>query len=608
MKLPLSRLPLVLVGVALTASTLLGSDSKSAKATSTISVLLSDDQGGENVVRLINEDRRARTSRTMLLRGAHLLDIDFSNRTQLEKFLPNRPRLSLDVGDGARLVLPLGAGSLYRYQRQPLETVRFGLMYVGSDGRARSVLELDGIGNNQDECPFLKKVAVASDGRNLLVATKLEAGGDLLQVRLESGVTLNRTANHSPQEFAGEGLALASEWGFGISTDGLLRFETTNNSQAAFVAFPAPQPTYFGCEAVLSANGLFAVTIAGTSETATHPFTFSKNGAAICANPDPMHLRGSGALPDALDGPFLAVSNDGEDCAFVAFEGTSRELYFSKSCPTADQAPFHLTQDSLFHPYLDEIGLLSFKFGRLLFSAGDRKDPVLGGLTLSSYYRASWGAPGVQPPILDLAHSYANAQPPFLDYTSLDPVSVHMTPDRDSYVVHSRSGELGEVSGVRLTGHSGQLFTLLSDVKSIDMIEVADDQIFISAAIDEAEEESQIFKLPTTLSGVASPVITLPDEDVNARTVQPSGAVAFVAPSDSSADTLWSLHSQGSTPISLTLRRGEFGKTLALTQDGSLVFTVVTEGTSESLFIWGKEQRPRLLLRHSGSIQILPAN
>lgn len=556
----------------------------------------------------IQESRSGAIIVTPQLDDVQLIPIDFSNRTRLQEFLTDRPRLSTDVGEEGRLILPMGAGSLYAYKREINDQKLFGLMHVRANGRARSVFELIGVGADQEVSPLLEKVAVAFDGSTLLVATKPEAGGNLIEIGITSGVTLDRTANLSPQVFQGEGLALGDGWGFGVCETGILRFGLDSASMAGLVPFPEPQPSYFACEAALSENGQHAVTIAGSSATAAHPFAFSMAGPARCADSTPAQMYGAGYLPNSLDGPFLAINNQGDDCAWVSVEGNSRELYFGKTALPTLETAFQITQDALFHPFLDEIGLLSFEFDKLIFSAGDRRDAVLGGLTLSSYYRAERGAPGTQPMLLDLAYTYESAQPPYLNYTSLDPVSVYMTPTREAYVIFSMTGDLGEISGVRLNGHSGQLFTLLGNIESIEMMEVAGDKVFISVEQENAPIENQLFSMPVDLGQAPSALLSLPDDDVEARTAQGSGMASFVTPDDEGPDILWNLPGQNSSPRSLSLTLGEFGGTLAVTRQGSLAFTVTVPGRGEFLYLWPLQGRPRLLLAHSGSIQILPGS
>ncbi len=611
MKHSVTRFQLSSFALLLTISSAFATNSRQTPDADSITLLLRDPQGSAGTIQQLDEGRAGRRTLAPLLDAATLIEIDFSNRTELEQFLLERPRRVRDIGEQSRLVLPGGAGSLYAYKRRlPSDVFRFGLLYLDEAGQAKSVLELDGYGSDHSHSPMLSKVAISRDGSTALVATKPQAGGNLLEVDLRQGTFIDRTADREPQDFRGEGLALGSGWGFGISSAGILRFSTSSSALAELVLFPDPQPAHFSREAALSENGLFAVTVAGSSETAAHPFTFTLAGPASCAGPAPMHISSAGYLPNSLDGPFLAVSNEGEDCAWIAFEGDSRELYFSKNCATNNEAPFHLTQDALFHPYLDEIGLLSYSFDKLLFSAGDRKHAALGGLTLSSYFRAEWSAPGVQPPILDLAHAYEDAQPPFLNYTSLEPLAVYMTPARDSYVIHSMTGEFAELSGVRLNGHSGQLFTLLSEVKGIEMLEFAGDKIYLAASLDESDLESQVFDMPANLEALPNTVLPLDEEDLGARIAHTSGTASFVAPAEHHGhDTLWHFDGVTPTPRSLSITQGQFGKTLAVTKSGSLVFTVETDGPDELLCLWEpKAARPRILLRHTGSIQILPAS
>lgn len=575
---------------------------------SRISVLVENhaDDGYEVVV--FDERDRGFMLSPENLSGITLRDLDYAARTKLEEFLPDRPRRRNDDGDMHRLILPNDGGVLYSYVREVPQALEYGLMHIAPSGQAHCVLSLSGTGDGSSEVPFLDTVAVSRDGRDILVATTQSAGGDLIHVDLTTRRAFTLTETAPVQTFNSHGLALGAGWGVGVSENGVFRFALHSGEQATLVSFEGTSPAWYAREAVLSENGQYLVTVAGDAPAQAYPFVLGSSGSAIKMNDTPGNIRGAGFLPDSLDGPFLAVSNDGQDCAWVAIEGNSRELYSSTRGASSTSSSFHLTRDQQFHPYLDEVGLLSFKFGRLHFSAGDRRDPVLGGITLASYYRAENGAPGTEPSVVDMARTYENAGPPFLEYSALNPVQVNLTPSGESYIVRSQVNERTEMFAVRMTGHTGQMFQLLSNVDDIFMLEFAGEKALLSVGLEEDSVENRVYEFPVGLDELPSQLIQLDEEGIGARTTKSSGEASFVSPDEYGPEKLWRINSDGVPPDSLSLLRGEFGKTLAITPRGSLAFTTSSPSGSGSLFVWGTGRFPRHLTTSAGDIRILPAN
>ena len=73
--------------------------------------------GGRGDIVVVDETGLARPQRPQGLRGVRLLSLDVSGRADGETWLAGRARRVRDVGgQAARLVLPEGRGSLYRYE------------------------------------------------------------------------------------------------------------------------------------------------------------------------------------------------------------------------------------------------------------------------------------------------------------------------------------------------------------------------------------------------------------------------------------------------------------------------------------------------------------
>lgn len=310
------------------------------------------------------------------LEGVELLDVEFVGRTRLERFLPTRPRREALAGGASRLVLPGGQGSLYRYRRTEPSGATYGLFLVRSDAAPRVLLERSATGPSVDLDPFLPKLAVDAAGTHLLVATTAAAGGELLEVDIQSGLVENRTPAGAPHPFRTDGLLLAPAFGLAISESGPLRFDRAAPGPAA----PVPTPgghSHFGPPAVLSDNGTVAAYLAGSSETSMRVFTVTASGPAEAAAMPEQRLEGGGFLPEAKSGPWLTLSSDGQQVAYRTLEfkadgQPTREVWIA---PTTVGSPAdQLTSDAAFIDTIDEVGILRFVVGGLLFGAGEAGD------------------------------------------------------------------------------------------------------------------------------------------------------------------------------------------------------------------------------------------
>ena len=103
--------------------------------------------------------------------------------------------------------------------------------------------------------PFAQKIGVAPDGQALLIATKLAAGGDLLEVALDGSVQ-NRTQFAPPLRIGTESLHLGPNFGAVVTGRGFVRFARTAGAQAQLVQLAGGeiQPVYFNALAS-SING-----------------------------------------------------------------------------------------------------------------------------------------------------------------------------------------------------------------------------------------------------------------------------------------------------------------------------------------------------------------
>jgi hypothetical protein len=302
------------------------------------------------------------------LQGIVLLGLDFVARTQLDDQALDRPRRRADVPGAARLILPSELGSLYRYQRPGPSGAAFGFFRVGVDGGVQPLFELPGTGPSGLVDPFLEKIALAPDSRAFLIASRIAAGGNLLEVDLFGTGVIDRTPQVAPLEFGRNGLALLDTWGFGVSRNEILRFERTASGQAEVVVV-SPLPSWYGQDVAWSSDRSTVAFLAGTSATQAFVWTCRRTGSAQRASAQAMHLSSAGYLPEVHGGPTLALSSDGSWVVWRT-EGSSHEV-FARPTIGALGGDQHLTGQTHFDNTLNDTGVIAF-FDRdsVLLAAG----------------------------------------------------------------------------------------------------------------------------------------------------------------------------------------------------------------------------------------------
>lgn len=470
---------------------------------------------GVGSVRVVDEAGLAVPSEPATLQDIVLLPIDFAGRTQLERFLPGRPRLVEDVPGASRLKLPAGQGSLYRYRRDAAVGVIFGFFTVAPDGAARSVLEKRGSGPAQAVDPFVSRVAIDPAGQALLVATTAAAGGDLLEVDLATGTSTLRTATLTPRTFSPGGLGLRPTWGVAVTDEGVYRFPRTPAAQVEAVAFPAPAPVWFGGEVVFSGDELHAGTIAGASPTEAFPWVVEPSGQARRVGTVARPVQRAGFLPDDAAGPFLALSHDAELCMFRTEPfGTqvAREAFVGRTAPAAPE-PEQFTGNGEFLDTLDEIGVAGFvqvpTGGEVLVvGVGARNDLANGGIEQMDLFRIELPAAG---PIsfTNLSATSGDTNVPFLVKGQIDPEDgLFRVPGTDTFAYHD--GAIGYVATVSVSSTTGEK-VLLPIVKSLENAELAGNDLLFFVRRDTDQREHQLLRISPAAGGTLQLLATTPD-------------------------------------------------------------------------------------------------
>lgn len=400
------------------------------------------------------------------LAGIRLLPVDFSGRTPLETFLPGRPRRSEEVPQAARLALPGGQGSLYRFERG--DGSGGGFLLVPPSGPPRALIEAPAPAPGQH--PFLERVAVDPSGQSLLVASVLGAGGDLFELQLASGLAQPRTASLPPQSWSGDGLLLADGFGAASGAAGIFRFARQPGAQASAVPFEG-QPPFFAAPLVLSGDRKTAAALAGSAPNAARLYTFQAAGGAAPAHAGELPIGGAGFSGETWFGPYLALSEDGSHAAFTIETPLSRELFLTRTAQAP--APIQLTGDETYLDTLDEIGLLRFVPGsdRLLYAVGTKAPPDPGqpGLAFErvDFYTAELLAPNAPPSIQNLSVSSGDAQAPFTVPSTLSPDSgVYLLPDGQTLVLHDAKSE----RLLRVAPGFSAAEVLAAEIKSLDAV------------------------------------------------------------------------------------------------------------------------------------------
>lgn len=316
------------------------------------------------------------------LAGLRLLPIQLNGRLAAEELLPGRARWHPEPAGIGRVRPPGERGVLLRFRRDlPAGGSSFGFLHVTGSGELELLGELPGSGPAGDQDPYEERVAVSPDGRTALVCTRLAAGGDVLALDLETGAARDLSASLSPKEWRPGSLRHGAGWLTAVSADGVWR------AAPGALLEPVPLdggPAHHTGELVLSPDGSHAMTTAGSGPASLHAYAFGPAGPARRVTRDVAPLSGAGFLPEALHGPFLAVSDDGEYGAWrrlPVVAGGAHEL-FVRSASAAPAAPAaHVTSDAVIIDTLDEVGVLTMaQPGTLVVAVGEVGGPEDGGM------------------------------------------------------------------------------------------------------------------------------------------------------------------------------------------------------------------------------------
>lgn len=507
------------------------------------------------------------------LEQVELRAIDFNGRSELTRFFPTNPTLRDDV-PGGRIVLPAGVGSLYKYRRPEGAGFEYGFLWVDPQGHPHAVIEHPGTGAPATADPFVGRIGVAPDGSSFLVATTPVAGGDLLEVDLAAGQVELRSASLPPLDVGPAGLVLGDAFGVAVATNGVWRFDRTPGAQAVAAPLGSPAATWFAREIARSENGQRVITIGGNAPNDAHAWVLGAAGPAVQVSENPGTLAGAGFLPDATNGPYLAVSDDGSVAAWKTVDGTGEAWLYDAAAVTP---PVQLTATPTFEDTLEEVGVLTIAGLKLILGVGEL-NPSGDDFDAVDLFGASLQNGALQ--LENLSGSSGQVQPPYTAVPQMEPDAVHWLPQRQAFVVLDDDGPVNELLAI---GADGSVTTLIDGVDVLWFVELVGANLVVIATPDGAQPEVRRFDsawngaLLGTLPGVVG---------AESPTRGGAGWLAFFTPLPGFGEWLWRVDAVQGTLERMVPRQLILGTSAAFTGGGDLRLSVGGDVAPAQFVVW----------------------
>ncbi len=519
------------------------------------------------------------------LDGITLLALDLAGRLELEQLRPDRARLRNDIPGAARLLLPAGRGSLYRFSRPSATGLDYGLFVIDDTGAARVVFTLPGVGLAGDEPSFAARVAIAPSGTHALVVTALPAGGDVLELDLASGAALNLTAQLPPQRFFASGVHHRGAWGVLVSTAGVWRF-ASGVAGVSPLSFGGGSPAHFSGEVVFSSNDQWALTTAGDAPDQLHVFAFDSSGPATQVTSAAQAISPAGYLPEHLHGPYMAISEDGSHCAWRVETAVSTEAFLARVPQVAPSPSHQLTQDANFIDTIDEIGDFFFRplTNVLVFAAGERSTTGLPVLENLDYYSGQLPATG-GPSLANLTLTSGVPLPPFVLPAELKPTSTALVPGSPRMLLHTRkSGGTGDL--IAADSSSTGFTVVVPEVKDIQFLESAGADVLVGVRRGNGSKPCQVFRVGPSFAPPAAPLLSVNTLHEFDRFAAGAGGWAAFVERTLSKERLWRFEPATGALVKFSDRALFFGPTLAWAPSGELGFSVGQGGLLSIFAAW----------------------
>lgn len=563
--------------------------------------------GGIGRVVSVHEQTGALLPGLPQLQAIQLRSVDAAQRCHLTELLPSSARYELDAWNVAHLVLPGHNGSLFHYKRSEGAVDIYGYFVVRPGGTVQVLHEVPTTAGSPD--PFLRKVAVAADGASFLAATRIGAGGDLLEIRLD-GTVENRTQSVPPLRIGGDSLHLGPGFGAAVTGRGIVRFDRAASAQVQLVPHAAGEqaPQYFDALAS-SLNGQWCVAIAGSDAQNAWPYVFGASGTAFRAATASSVFTGAGFLPQCPSGPYLAVSNDGTQAIWrttvTTTAQTSGEALLGFVAQPA-QAEM-LSSDARMLDTLDEVGLFGFRIdGSAIMAVGERATGATGvTVDKADLYGVTAGTGGLQ--FTNLSNTSGDTSVPFTALPDWDIQQLHLLPDGTGFLVEQD----GALPSIEHLSHAGVRTMLVNDVRRVQMTTMVGNRMLV--AIQKAGGNRPV-ELHEIAFGAAPQSSLLQSGESSLvysnLAIRPDGWAAWSADDIVNPSHVQRLLVGGISPMAdMALGTQVVGDALDWTQSGNTVFTTGNGTTTGSLKLWIIGQAaPVDLGTLQGPLHLLPAH
>ena len=519
----------------------------------------------------------------------HFMPLQLAGDSVLHRLDPDRPQLRGASGPAPHLRLPTQ-----------------GTVYIGDQPAQTRVLLVDPSGtvNGLHEFPrapgmrsssLLDWVAVSPDGSQLLMATRLEQGGDVFLVDTQvAGRALNLTPDLPAMTVDGESLRVGtlSAW----FTAGGQLYQSRQGASASAVDLGLLPGETVVPETALSGDGKV---LAALVEQAPGQRIIMRVDDAGSVSPITTDVRDYDAPGYQTPiGPLLALSQDGSCIAWRrTVVGAAKDLFVQpiQSPAALDQ----VTGDANFTDTLDGVGIFGFiGDGQLVFVAGEASpDPAFPLERADLFLSDSLTGGGLS----NLTMTSGVPTPPFLLKGELD-VGQAMLDPRGERLLLCTDPDDGDsaVVAAHLTAPYG-LETVLSGLLVPAEVEAVGDDVVVFSVAEPPGPAAQMHLLPPAgdpaglnLLATAPFPVTF-DRFTTHRSGLLAACVGTLAPGTSLAlqiDTLTrSLHVVWTEPMHLS-------PTLAFSPLGQLVVGFAGPATTTGPYLWAsfpQPQQPSLL-------------
>jgi len=552
----------------------------------------------------LNENQTAPPIIHPELTGIHLMPIDVVGRTALTRLLESQPQFRADLPEGTRVVLPSGR-CLYRYRRDLNDgTSMFGIFSIEPDGHARPLGEILGTGPSAQSDPLNGRFALSGDSRALVLASTVEAGGDLFELDLDTAEWSLRTALLPPQEFQPDGLCLVASFGAAQTTSGLVRYERLPGAQGMLVGFSGPgaPPTWVGGGIVCSADATTIAFAAGAGPGAAYIYVAQATGNAVRASYTAQVIADIGFLPASTSGPRIALSPDGSIAAWIVEEADSRECFVVDTGVLAP-AEIQLTRDQNFLDTLNDSGVIVFVSGdRMILVVGEDDEAAVPGLEAAEVFCVDLSDPNAPPVISNLSRTLNSIAPPF-GYGRLETESGIFLLDTGEVLAHDPGDDL--VSGRVISVSQAGPTTMFSNADELDWADNVGGHIFAKVQMSGPVPQFRLLDIDSVGSMSIS---NAPDLDRSRYAIRTQGGLlAAVMTNDLGGEFLGRVGVAGQGGMLLVTFPAVYGPTLGFSSSGSVAASV-EHPSGAFFFVWPVTDPPHLLWPQPLPGFVLPSN